>query len=292
MDKNYIKASVPILVKNGPTAQTATPGERFVRNQIKMVSPKYDGIAGSGRSVALSGDGYVDVPLNFDGTDTHGQVVYYDFDQKKHIAISNFTDYELLVNGDFSAFSPWKINFGDVYYEHDYPETVTLYNYYPSICQYITMYPGITYILSIDIIEVETNVDHFFVQAVNQEGSGAPDKDIILPAGSAIIGTNVATFNVSKERTILAIWNDTPYISSCVIDNVSVTAHITDTYRLENVTFNNLVRLWDREMNNNDLEILDNNPELLYEWSQGVDIGLSIGPIETNDLVWFCTEGA
>ena len=63
-------------------------GARFVENEVKLVSPEHDGLIYSGRSVALSGDGYVDL------SDVGRYIVYYDFAQKRHVQIDTTTGLE------------------------------------------------------------------------------------------------------------------------------------------------------------------------------------------------------
>lgn len=65
---------------------------------------------------------------------------------------------------------------------------------------------------------------------------------------------------------------------------------IDETYRLEDVTFNNLVRLWDRRFTQADLDMMDDNPELLARWALGEDVGFSIGTIGPNDWYFPCTD--
>lgn len=63
--------------------------KRFVDNLAPNVSPAYLGNVYSGRSVDLSGGGYVSLP------DIGRYIIYYDFTQKKHVQIDTTTGLEV-----------------------------------------------------------------------------------------------------------------------------------------------------------------------------------------------------
>ena len=63
-----------------------------------------------------------------------------------------------------------------------------------------------------------------------------------------------------------------------------------DTFRLENVTFNSLVVLDNKSFTQDDLDLINNDPELLVRWGLGEDVGFSIGVKQANDKYYPCTE--
>lgn len=64
---------------------------------------------------------------------------------------------------------------------------------------------------------------------------------------------------------------------------------LSTTYQLKDTTFNNLVVLWDRSFTQADRDLMDLEPELVVRWALGEDV-FSIGAIGVNDKVYIGSD--
>ncbi len=218
-----------------------------------------------------------------------GQVTYYDFTQKKHIGIGG-NGTELMPNGDFGdgTTTGWESIAGAI---------ISNENSMMRIDVGANNYSAVQYAINTDI-NARYQYETEFIRGTNTG-------DYRHRAGSSWAGTDLLNLTVNDGLSIATFTalSATTYLNNVVadlggsgthayMDNVSLIKllPLSTNYRLENLTFNNLIVLWDRNFTQADRDIMDANPELIVSWALGNDVGFSIGVIGANDKVYVCSE--
>jgi len=80
-------------------------GTRFVKNEQTLLGGQFSGVMKSGKSVELSGDGVIKVPINYDGSTSSGSVTVYSFDLHEFLQETNLplSDTYELKDGTFGT---------------------------------------------------------------------------------------------------------------------------------------------------------------------------------------------
>ena len=119
-DKIYVKAGgvwsditspTPDNMEYDGVIATDTDKTRYLVNKLAVDTHKAP--THSGSIVTLSGDGKVEVPINFDGTNVHGAVTFFNGNTKEfeQVGVDGVGSKELLINSDFSdGFNGWELD--------------------------------------------------------------------------------------------------------------------------------------------------------------------------------------
>ncbi|WP_297525104.1 hypothetical protein [Sulfurovum sp.] len=225
-------------------------GKRFIDNLAPNVSPAYLGNVASGRTVTLSGDGKIDVPINA----TLG-------DEERKLADS--VDADWTDNGD-NTYTGSTVN--------------------GNISGVSTTTSG-TLAITITLSDA-TDGD---VNGYTENGTYTFEKTVsssLVLVGTGFSGT----VSVDSIKKIQDVQGSILYYDVTQKKHVRPTLPLSTTYQLKDLTFNNLAVLWDKTFTPEDIAKIDVKPELLVSWGLGNDAGLSIGVKGTNDKYYACSE--
>ena len=257
----------------------------YLENNVSLVSPMYRGLLRSGRNVWLSGNGYVDVPIN---AQLSAEMVsnYSLFLQGDEIsAISNTTpnsfDLNVTVAGTntvrpFVRYSSSTNNIGDV--------GILTFDVVVNSGNPILTYTTFAGLGSNRNISLQTGHYEFINYQVGINTGGLAD---LLFDGTKLFDISITNLSVKILSQPLG---QVTYYDFTQKKHISPMLSLDTKYRLENVTFNNLIVLWDRNFTQADRDMMDANPELIASWALGNDVGFSIGFIGVNDKVYIGSD--
>jgi len=261
----------PLFKKNDISVQATgdhNNGTRYVKNEVALVAPSFDGNVHSGRSVALSSDGAIDVPINA----TLGSE---------------------LITGTWTLNTGW-VNNGDGTFTYDGASSgsgmyVLIDGRFPVNSNVVFEFELLTETSSVytrigsDTIGISEHASGSGVhtlECTNWNGNGAGLNFIPSTATTQVHIRPISIKEIQSTQGQISYYNVTTKRHES-IDSLP----LSTTYRLENLEFNNLVVLWDRSFTQADRDKMDANPELVVRWAKGEDV-FSIGVIGVNDKVY------
>ena len=243
----------------------------FVENDVKLVSPMYRGLVKSGRNVALSGDGYVDVPINATlGTELLSQVfipqgsntVVDNGDGTFTINIIDNANGAIMNGSGYALGGKYNFEISNMVYS----EPITL-----------------------EGTRISGTSDTRFPLANGEYTYTGQDTIGNLYFHDLVIGSTltlqISVKEIQSTQGQITFYDATQKRHIGIIEPLPLSTH----YQLKDVTFNNLVVLWDRSFTQADRDLMDANPELVVRWALGEDV-FSIGVIGVNDKVYTCSE--
>lgn len=236
-------------------------------------------------------------------SDVHGQLTYFDFDQKKHISIGE-NGTELIENGDFSdGLNGW----------NEYNSRLSIPR--PNVIRVQAQdsddpyrWPAAAYVLpnyqkyigrrlywqSTNITCTVIKCEQYPEVAGHVPPPGANNR----PCGTltAVGSTASCEFDVQSQINGIKIQLKAQAINTrddyAEFENIHMheALPLSTHYRLKDITFNSLAILYDRSFTQADRDMMDASPELLVRWGLGEDVGFSIGVKGPNDKYYAVSE--
>lgn len=296
---------IPLFKKQGPSprplresrsltplgANGAITIPSYVKNEVSLVDPLYRGFVKSGRTLELSGDGKVDVPINA----TLGG--------------------EELCNTDFVELGCMTaLGTPIVTFANNVMTMESKGNNYAFIQQQITCEVGKTYTIeatltNIDaggangaLVHIRQSSDDTLIVSLSNTDVGTTKilrdtfvatettMDVRFTAHTAADGQS-ASFTQPTVKEIQSTQGQITYYDATQKKYIAPTLSLSTHYQLKDITFNNLCVLYDRSFTQADGDLIDSDPTLLFQWAKGTYSGFSIGAKKPEDKVYMVTEG-
>jgi len=240
----------------------------------------------TGKGVELSGDGLVEIPINYNGSTVQGSVTYLNatsglFEQ---VGADSIGSKELIVNGDFSdGLNGWgNIIQGRARVENEklilQCEDTDTPSKYPSIRQKVGMFKDkfFTYSGLCESVTLGDKAEQYMQIQGYSPPPGLDHRPMGTPTtvGTLIYINNIPSKDVGSNMfiTLGGHFPATPTRDDyCVFDNISLkeTLPLSTHYQLRDGTYGIICKLHTNHFTQDDLNAMNNDNKLMIDWYLG-----------------------